>query len=86
MSASIKDPALRNLMAARCTVCGQYFASDSAFQRHRYTDTATGRRKCLTPRQMDRLGMTKGARNLRLWGDNLRAHGCETVEEFAEKY
>lgn len=85
MSASIKDPALRNLMAARCTVCGQYFASDGSFERHRYAD-ATGRRKCLTPRQMDRLGMTKGARNLRLHGDNLSAHGCETIEEFAAKY
>jgi hypothetical protein len=83
---SILDPALRNLMAARCTICGSYFASDSAFQRHRYTDARTGRRKCLTRAQMDRLGMVRGARNLRTQGDNLAKHGCTTVEAFAEKY
>lgn len=70
-------PSLRGCRA-QCTVCGEYFGSDRAFDRHRLGDFAkTGEwrhdRRCLTAAEMDAAGWAWNGRGFLLAPDPRRA-------------
>lgn len=64
---------------AQCGACSKMFTGDSAFQRHRITDTS-GERRCLTTAEMYQVGMNRVQRKQGRyweWGASLAQLGKE---------